>query len=163
MDPTYLWWFAWLVIFFLPKELWAAFKTPGRKDTFSEFTWWAFDTNVKRVILGIFLTYLQGHLIFKWPGLWVIVLGAPVGTIIGRRMYVETTKQYSFKIGLKQVAQHLAEIGVAVAGVMLPQLGQAAADIITNTPPEQFHVPSGYWTIAWIAGVRLLNNWRKNR
>ena len=36
MDPAGWWWLAWLLVFFLPPELWAAIRTPNRADTFSE-------------------------------------------------------------------------------------------------------------------------------
>jgi hypothetical protein len=44
MEFTWVFWF-WLgglLFLFLPMELYAAVKTPGKSDTFSEFIWWAF-------------------------------------------------------------------------------------------------------------------------
>ena len=161
-DPSYLYWFAWLVVFFLPKELWAAFATKMRKDTFSEFVWFTFDNKVKKVALAGFLCYLQGHFLWQWPGEGVILLGLPVGLIITRRMVVETQKQYSLKIGGKQVVQHLVEIGSAFIIALAPQLVELALNVAQSTPPEQLHIPAA-WTVFWIAAVRFANNWWKNR
>jgi hypothetical protein len=94
MDPAGWYWLGWLLVAFLPMELYAAFATPGRGDTFSEWVWWAFGVKprkdgkhvrwarLRRAILAAFLLSLTGHLVMGWTVLPVAVFGAGVAAVI---------------------------------------------------------------------------------
>ncbi len=76
-------WIEWLLVRFLPKELYAAIFTPER-DTFSEFVWRTFDSWWKKLVLLAFWVALGLHLVFEMTVLPVIVLAAPLAWIIVR-------------------------------------------------------------------------------
>jgi hypothetical protein len=97
MDWTWAgyWWLAWLLIGFLPIELWAAVKTKGTPDTFSEFVWWAFGIRPRKtghavkaqrfrqLILAGFMISLSTHFVLGWGPQGIILFGVPVAAIIG--------------------------------------------------------------------------------
>lgn len=161
-DPSYLWWFAWIAVFFLPREIWGAFFTKNRKDTFSEFVWWTFDTRSSKVFLAAFLVVLQGHFLFRWPAAAVVMTGAPVGHIIARRMWMATQNRYSALTGAKKTLSSIVEVVAAVAIAAGPQVMDVVLDTAANTPADQLHIPAA-WAVAWYTVIRFTHNWWKNR
>ncbi len=157
-----LYWTLWLALFFLPAELYAAFRTPRVADTFSEFCWWTFDKTWKRLIGVAFLEFLMAHLMFQWTVIPVVVLGVPVGWVIVSKMMGVTMPQYSFVKTLGKVWQTLLEIVTAIAISVLPQLFTVLLDLLGNLPPEQIHIPA-QWAALWLLVIRGASNWWKNR
>ena len=100
MDPAGWWWLAWLLVFFLPPELWAAIRTPGRADTFSEWIWRAFGVprkkgplagrppvkwaRARRTVLAAFMGSLSGHFVFGWSAVPLMIFGAGVTAVLVR-------------------------------------------------------------------------------
>lgn len=100
MDPAGWWWLAWLLVFFLPRELWAAIRTPGRPDTFSEWIWRSFGVprksgplagrapvpwaRARRSVLAAFMGSLSGHFVFGWSAIPLMVFGAGVAAVLVR-------------------------------------------------------------------------------
>ena len=100
MDPSAYYWLAWLLVFFLPPELWAATRTPGRADTFSDFVWRAFGVprrtgplslrapvpwaRARRSVLAAFMGSLSGHFVFGWSAVPLMVFGAGVAAVLVR-------------------------------------------------------------------------------
>jgi hypothetical protein len=95
MDASGWYWLVWLFVVFLPVELYAAYATPGRKDTFSHFIWWAFAIKPswaalvpgyrpprwargRRLILAGFMGSLSGHFVFGWSSVPLIAFGIGV-------------------------------------------------------------------------------------
>ena len=99
MDLMGFWWLAWLGVFFLPVELWAAIKTPTRADTFSELVWfwfgvprtkgpyayrWVPFARLRRTILAAFMGSLSTHLVLGWSVIPVALFGGGVVIVIVR-------------------------------------------------------------------------------
>ena len=97
MDPSAYYWLAWLGLAFLPRELWAALRTPGRPDTFSEWCWRAFGVphgafagrvvpwaRARRTCLAAFLGSLTLHLVWGASVVPVCVFGAGVAAVFVR-------------------------------------------------------------------------------
>lgn len=90
MDPVLsfddVYWLIWLVVIFLPFELWAAFSKK-KGDTFSENVWDWFAIRrldaplgfLRRFFLAAFLTGLGSHFLFATSVVPVIVFGVGVG------------------------------------------------------------------------------------
>lgn len=95
-DPSYWYWLGWLLVAFLPRELWGALKTPTRPDTFSEFCWFSFGVKprrdgtmvplapLRRMTLVAFMGALTMHLAFAWTVVPVAVFGAGIGAVLIR-------------------------------------------------------------------------------
>jgi hypothetical protein len=103
MEFTWVFWF-WLgglLFLFLPMELYAAVKTPGKSDTFSEFIWWAFGVKqrldvpqvkwarFRRFVLAGMCVGLSTHFVLGWTVLPVILFGVPSGLIMLYAVLVE--------------------------------------------------------------------------
>lgn len=95
MDASGWYWLAWLLVAFLPFELRAAIATPGKRDTFSEWIWWAFGIKhgrpplrpwlrVRRIVLAGFMGSLSGHFVFGWSAVPLVVFGAGVAAVLAR-------------------------------------------------------------------------------
>lgn len=88
------WWLAWLILGFLPVELFAAVKTRGTPDTFSEFVWWVFGIKprksghvvkarrTRKLILAGFMSSLWLHFVEGWGPQGIIVFGVGVAFTI---------------------------------------------------------------------------------
>ena len=85
-------WLAGILIGFLPLELYAATRTPGKADTFSEFVWWSFGikpkaTTVKyprfrRFVLTGLCVSLTFHFVLAWSFIPIVIFGVPAGAIM---------------------------------------------------------------------------------
>jgi hypothetical protein len=157
-----VYWAFWVFVVFLPAELYAAFRTPGVPDTFSEFCWWVFDERWKRGLLATFGAFLIGHLAWHWTVIPIAVLGAPVAGIVGWKVVEATMGQYSFVKTLGKLGQHVVEIGGAIVITIGPQLITDGLNLLSSTPPEQLHIPAG-WVAVWFLVIRGVSNWWKNR
>ena len=98
-DPAGWWWLAWIGVFFLPVELWAAVRLPGRAATLSEWVWrvlgvprsdgplagravpWA---RARRGVFAAFWLSLGCHFALGWSVVPVIVFGAGFAAVIVR-------------------------------------------------------------------------------
>jgi len=87
-------WAAGILLGFLPLELFAAIKTPGKSDTFSEFVWWVFGVRrridkpvvkwarFRRFVLAGLCVSLTFHFVFAFTYIPIAIFGAPAGAII---------------------------------------------------------------------------------
>ena len=90
----FAYWLGGLLLLFLPMELYAAVKTPGRTDTFSEFVWWAFGIKTRaakqqvkwarfrRLSLAGMCVSLTAHFVLGVGPAGVIIFGVPCGLIM---------------------------------------------------------------------------------
>ena len=166
-------WLLWLGFFFLCPELYAAFFTPKKEDTFSEFIWRSFGlrgpkvpfARTRRVILNLFLFFFWGHMAYQWSVIPLAVTGAGVGSILLYAVAKEKAmkENYSYLKTVKKGMVALGELLLSIVISMLPQFVDHVLAAIDETHEvEALGIPVA-WVPAVLVLVRMFSNWWKNR
>ncbi len=174
-----VYWVIWLLVWFLPAEIYTAAFTPKKKDTFSEFVWWAFGIRrpkgsppvswawLRRSILALFMTSLTLHFVVELSAIWLIVFGIGVGAIFAYALVMErgpmSKRKFSIWISFKKGIRAVLEVTAASVITVLPDfvsnlvgmVDEAHEVVALGLPPV--------WVGIWLIVVRMFTNWWKNR
>lgn len=162
-DPAYAYWAMLLFLFFLTRELFGALFTPKRRDTFSEFIWWAFDTRREKALLAAFLASLTTHLVWEMTVVPVILFGIGVGWVIIQAFWrFGMAQKYSVVKGGLKLLETVVEILGAILLSAAPQVIGMLLNTAADMPLDQLHIPPE-WATGWFLAIRFARNAWKNR